>query len=87
MKEPAPFIHTPPVSVAKYLGKLEKAGMAIVQAHGLPHSFAKLYPYALQEPDDLFLNDIPELLEQYKNITMKYEALKAGLASNAESKR
>lgn len=87
MKEPAPVIHTPPVSVAKYLGKLEKAGMAIVQAHGLPHSFAKLYPYALQEPDDLFLNDIPELLEQYKNITMKYEALKAGLASNAESKR
>lgn len=84
-KEPAPVIHAPPVSVAKHLGKLEKTGMAIVQAHGLPHSFAKLYPYALQEPDDLFLNDVAELLEQYKNIAIKYEALKAGLASSAEN--
>jgi hypothetical protein len=79
--EGAPAALAPSVSVSKYLGKVEKNGMAIVQGRGLPHSFAKLYPFFLQEADDLFLHDVAELLEQYKSIAIKYEALKAGIGA------
>lgn len=77
--------HTGP-GVSRYLARLEKTGSSLVQCRGLSQSLSRTYPFLLQNPEDLTLRDVEDLLEQYKNSVMRYEALKAGVANSHEKK-
>lgn len=74
------------VGMSRYLGRLEKSGTSIIQSRGLSQSLTRMYPYLLQNPDDLMLRDVEDLLEQYKSLVMRYESLKAGLANGHDKK-
>jgi hypothetical protein len=63
-----------------YIGHLEQFGEALVQDRSLSQSLVRLYPFLLQSPDELFVKDVKDLLEQYRSVVLKYEGLKAALA-------
>lgn len=68
--------------LSRYISRLEKSGSSLIQSRGLSQTVSRVYPYLLQTPDDLTLRDVEDLLDQYKALVMRYEALKAGLAKS-----
>ena len=64
-----------------YISRLESLGEGIVQERGAVQGLARTYPFLLQGPDELFVKDVRDLLEQYRAVVLSYEALKAGLTA------